>query len=233
MNSPNPSKFRRSFITAVLTLAIVSGVSVPSIHASQEQVHSLKCTNCHRFDKAQEPGNGPDLFYAGNKFQKDWLIGFLQTPEVIRKAGPNADPGFLKGQPEYQPPHPSVKKEDALSLADYLMSLKLENLEPVTVNPAPLSKVEKVKTKILFERDHSCIACHESVNLVGNPRGGISGPSLLNAGNRLQASWVYLWLKQPGDFQLKSRMPRTPLDEKALINLTRYVLSHKKNPSKP
>jgi mono/diheme cytochrome c family protein len=113
------------------------------------------------------------------------------------------------------------------------MSLKLKNLESVEVNPAPLSKVEKVKTKILFERDHSCIACHESVNLVGTPRGGISGPSLLNAGNRLQASWVYLWLKNPETFQPRSRMPRAPLDEKALTNLTRYVLSHKKNALKP
>jgi len=233
MNSYSSPLFRQTLLALVLTLAILSGAPDPSIHASEEQIDSLKCTRCHRFDKTQDPKNGPDLFFAGNKFQKDWLIGFLQAPEVIRKAGPSADPGFLKGQPEYQPPHPSVKKEDALSLADFLMSLKLDNLEPVAVNPEPLSKVEKVKTKILFERDHSCIACHESVNLVGNPRGGISGPSLLTAGNRLQASWVYLWLKQPETFQPKSRMPRAHLDEKALINLTRYVLSHKKDSSKP
>ncbi len=190
------------------------------------------CATCHRFSPDQPEGTAPDLFYAGNKFRKNWLVEYLQRPTVIRYAGHTRDPGFLKGQPEFTGPHPALNPQDAETLATALMSLKLPDLEAVSLDIAPLSKGKKVRTKILFERDHSCIACHESYNLARQPRGGVSGPSLIDAGNRLQAEWVYLWLKQPKTFLKKGRMPVFRFDEETLRNLTRYIASHKKENGK-
>ncbi|MCH9024372.1 MAG: hypothetical protein IH931_03480 [candidate division Zixibacteria bacterium] len=64
------------------------------------------CTTCHRFTQNQPEGTAPDLFYAGNKFQKSWLEKFLQTPVVVRKAGTSTDPDFLNASSTPDPPTP-------------------------------------------------------------------------------------------------------------------------------
>ena len=80
-----------------------------------ELIHENKCAACHRISK-EDPGGsyqGPDLFYAGNKFQSKWLTEFLLNPETIREAGHITDPGFLKGQPAMRGPHPTLSAEEA------------------------------------------------------------------------------------------------------------------------
>lgn len=197
-----------------------------SVQADSTLPEKHGCTSCHRFS-AQEPKEShkaPDLFYAGNKFQKSWLEKFLKNPVVIRKAGTIDDPGFLKGAPT-APPHPSLPENGALRMAEYILSLSLTDLASDQVDDKLLTKVEKVKTKILFERNYGCIACHEGINLAGQARGGISGPSLANAGNRLQADWVFNKLKTPEKFLTKSRMPLYKFDDATAIKLTKYMMT--------
>ncbi|TDJ58991.1 MAG: c-type cytochrome [Nitrospina sp.] len=200
----------------------------PALQTAPAWAEVEGCATCHRFSPNQPESTAPDLFYAGNKFQQDWLVEYLQRPTVIRQAGHTRDPGFLQGQPDFTGPHPVLKPKDAATLAAALMTLKLPDLETVALATTPLSEGKKVRIKILFERDYSCIACHESYNLARQPRGGVSGPSLIDAGNRLQAEWVYLWLQQPKIFLKKGRMPVYQFDEETLLNLTRYIASHKK-----
>ena len=187
------------------------------------------CSSCHRFSEQDslESPKAPDLFYAGNKFQQSWLKKFLQTPGVVRKAGVSTDPEFLnKNSPPAQP-HPTLSQKDALAMADYLMSLTLPDLSKDKVDTVPLTKGNKVRVKILFERNYGCIACHEGINLAGQARGGISGPSLANAGNRLTAEWVFNWLKTPKKFIARGRMPFFNLDDESAIKLTKYIMSLK------
>lgn len=189
-----------------------------------------QCGSCHRLSKddAASSYSGPDLFYAGNKFQGKWLTEFLLKPEVLRLAGHITDPEFLKGQPALEAPHPALSKEDAMTVGGHLMTLKLEGFEPGEIDDAPLSKGEKVRAKILFERDYGCTACHKGVNLARKPKGGISGPSLVDAGNRLNPDWVYHWLKTPKVFLAHGRMPIFKLDETTAIQITKYLMTLKK-----
>lgn len=189
-----------------------------------------QCGSCHRLSKDDAGGaySGPDLFYAGNKFQGKWLTEFLLKPEIIRIAGHITDPGFLQGQAAIKDPHPALSKEEAMAVGGRLMSLKLEGFEPGKIDADPLSKGEKVRAKILFERDYGCTACHKGVNLARKPKGGISGPSLVDAGNRLNPDWVYHWLKTPKVFLAHGRMPIFKLDETTAIQITKYLMTLKK-----
>jgi len=176
-------------------------ISAPS---NAEILQNKDCGSCHRLENTDKVSTGPDLHYAGNKFQPEWLKQFLQNPEVIRPAGVITDPGFLQGSRKN--PHPSFSEKDASALADSLMALKISGptLEPVATEP--LSKGRRAKIKYQFERTFSCISCHQSLNLAGKVRGGISGPSLVNAGNRLQADWVANWLNTPEAYTEKSSL---------------------------
>ncbi len=212
---------------AFLTLVLLFPVASSFADLPLAQKHG--CTQCHRFSQgnAGELPKGPDLFYAGNKFQKNWLEHFLQNPGVIRKAGYTRDPGFLKAAPTLARPHPSLSEKEAQKMTDFLMSLKLPDLLTGHVEGEPLTKGQKVRTKILFERNFGCIACHEGINLAGQPRGGVSGPSLANAGNRLTADWIFHWLKTPKKFLTKSRMPLYDLDDETAVKLTQYIMTLK------
>ncbi len=86
---------------------------------------------------------------------------------------------------------------------------------------------KKQKIKYQFERTFGCISCHQSLNLAGKVRGGISGPSLVNAGNRLKARWVESWLRSPTIFTNKSRMPIYKMEDEARLQLTQFLMTLK------
>jgi hypothetical protein len=194
-------------------------------HASL--IQEKKCSECHRLSKDGTEKTGPDLFYAGNKFQASWLEQYLQTPLTIRNTGGTRDPGFLKGIPENIQKHPALSKKEAGQITQELMAIKLFDLPEEINHLKPLTKGQKAKIKYQFERTFSCISCHQSLNLAGKVRGGISGPSLVNAGNRLQARWVANWLKSPDMFSDKSRMPVYKMEDEARLQLSQFIMTLK------
>jgi len=223
----------RKHLVILLLAAAFAGKAAPvqAAPAQAAPLAGLGCEACHRLtaEDPEERRKAPDLFYAGDKFQKPWLISFLKKPVIIRKAGFASAPGFLSGEAAGEA-HPALSDADARRAADELLALKLPGLASGLASGEPLSKVERVRAKILFEREHGCIACHEGVNLAGQARGGLSGPSLASAGNRLNGDWIVHWLKTPEKFIARSRMPVYRLDDETLSLLTGYILSLKNPP---
>ena len=197
-----------------------------STHASAGIVEEKDCGSCHRLnpEDTEKSFTAPDLYYAGNKFQLKWLKQFLRNPEVIRPAGFITDSGL--SQIENLSKHPSFTKDEANVLANNLMDFKISKPSPIASEP--LSKGLRSKIKYQFERTFGCISCHQSLNLAGKVRGGISGPSLVNAGNRLQAEWVSDWINTPEVYMVKGRMPRYKMDPTTLGQFTQFIMTLKK-----
>jgi mono/diheme cytochrome c family protein len=205
--------------------------SVCPVWAEPEEIDANRCRECHRLSsKENKSGKGPDLFYAGNKFYKNWLEKFLQSPTVIREVNVFSKSDFLSKKHKVSNPHVALAKEGAERVVNFLMTLRLPTLETGKVNKEPLSKDERAQTKILFERSFGCISCHRALNLVGKVRGGVSGPSLVNSGLRLKPDWVFHWLEAPQKFMYEGRMPVFDLDEETAVRITKYILSIRKNP---
>ena len=68
------------------------------------------------------------------------------------------------------------------------------------------------------------------MNLVGKIRGGVSGPSLVNAGLRLKSDWIFHWLQTPQKFMYEGRMPVYDLDEETTIRIAKYIFGMRANP---
>ena len=149
---------------------------------------------------------------------------------MIREVNVFSESDFLNKKHEASNPHVALAKEEAERVANFLMTLRLPNLEVGKVNKEPLSKGERAQTKMLFERSFGCISCHRALNLVGKVRGGVSGPSLVNSGLRLKPDWIFHWLKTPQKFMYEGRMPVFDLDDETTIRITKYILSLRKNP---
>jgi len=123
-----------------------------------------------------------------------------------------------------------LSEDDKNKYADLYLKLydiQLDHDRLAQLGEKKRTKAQKAKTKYEFERTFSCISCHQSLNLAGKPRGGISGPSLVNAGNRLQANWVAIWLKNPKTFSEKSRMPVYKMDNETRLRFTQFIMTLK------
>jgi len=214
-------------IASLLTLFLTTG---NGFAASGEDVFkSKKCNACHSMSGSpassfieQQKKKGPDLWYAGSKFQEKWLENYLQKPENIRPLafGSVKEKNTLK--------HPALSAADAKTVTAYLTSLK-----SAAVTKGAVKKANKgVKGKILFKKKQACYGCHQAPKKAGKEGGkiigGYSGPSFVGAAERLQGDWIYSYLKNPKPFITAGRMPYYKhLKDKEIKTITEYMMSFK------
>jgi len=87
----------------------------------------------------------------------------------------------------------------------------------LTVKPAEATQLADYG-KRLYENKYGCNGCH---SLDGE--GGKIGPALDRAGFRLNATWVYRWLKNPQAMASATRMPALGLSDSDARAVSMYV----------
>lgn len=97
----------------------------------------------------------------------------------------------------------------------------------LTVTPAESAALIE-RGKRLYENKYGCNGCH---NLDGE--GGKIGPALDRAGFRLNATWVYRWLKNPQAMDSATRMPALGLNDADAKAVTLYVATLRAPKSEP
>ena len=84
-------------------------------------------------------------------------------------------------------------------------------------SPAEAPKLVELG-KRLYQNKYGCHACHR----VGDG-GGVVGPALDRAGFRLNATWVYRWIKYPQSIKPETRMPNLGLSDSDARAVTLYL----------
>ena len=199
---------------------------------------SLGCNSCHTFEgpsetiplNARKKIKGPNLWIAGNKFQKKYLEAWLQKPTPIR--------GVLWGtikKGAFQ--HPSLSSQKAK-----IISSLLQNYKDLQIKIGTVPKWKKIprrmlrRARILFQKKTPCYSCHKvyirkTVYRTPIQVGGESGPSFINAGKRLKADFIYFFLKNPKRYNPNGRMPVFGdkafhvLTETDMVALSAYIMS--------
>ena len=218
---------RQLFILAGALFAL----SAPAAQAQPAAELQAQCASCHALTRPTNPTldrlwsrKGPDLWYAGDKFNRDWLVKWLQKPQPVRAGGVlwfrHAKPGEPRDTIDAAavPQHPAVDAATAAKLADALLQLKGEGLTPDPVKP---EGVNLTMGKLAFAKLRGCSACHQD-----KPgEGGLSGPELYDASQRLRPEYVYAFTKDPQKFDRYVWMPRLQLTDADLQKLTGYLMS--------
>ncbi len=215
-----------SFFTA--PLAVHAG-DTPAVLPILSQ---LECTSCHALTKPENTSldrlwerKGPDLYYAGSKFNKDWLVKWLQDPTRIRPAGEfyrkHVKPGAKEDVVDESSltPHPELTTKDAEAAADALMTLT----GPEGLIEKGAFKNQKVVASMgamYFNKLRGCSACH----MAAPGKGGLSGPELFDAGVRLQPDYIYSYIKDPQKIDKGIWMPKLDISEADLQKLTSYIV---------
>jgi cbb3-type cytochrome oxidase cytochrome c subunit len=167
---------------------------------------------------------GPDLYYAGQKFKKDWLVQWLQAPTRLRPAGElyakHIKPGPERDVIDEQalPAHVRLSPADAETVTTALMALSGPPgfVEQGAFKQAP---VNATLGRLFFTKLRGCASCH----MAAPGEGGVSGPELYSAGQRLQPDYIYSYIKDPHRFDPYVWMPKFNLTEQDLQRLTGHL----------
>jgi len=164
---------------------------------------------------------GPPLWFAGSKFQSEWLTAWLAKPVPILRVKYGT---LIEGANA----HVALPASDAKEAGAYLMSLIDGEVQLGVIKKKKLTRRKMFKGEALFAKKQVCFGCHQYTSK-GNDIGGFSGPSIVGAGARLQVDWVYAFLKDPLRYYPNGRMPVygdqafEPYTEDKLKLLVQYI----------
>ncbi len=216
------------FVTVVALVLVAAFLVAPGggaradVAAGKAAFEAKECTACHYTDgPAREKTiddvlakKGPELWYAGSKFQNDWLQAWLQDPQPIR-------PMKFNSLTEENPgDHPKLGGDEAASVTEFLMSLTTDAVEAGVIKPK-----KNPKGRLIFVKKMPCSGCHQYPGKRKKLTGGLSGPTLVNAKARLNPDWIYAYLRDPQVFKPVKMMPVFVglLNDKSMKNVAAYV----------
>ncbi|MDH4274331.1 MAG: c-type cytochrome [Gammaproteobacteria bacterium] len=216
---------------ALFRILSLLSIGVLAHAADGDAILRADCAQCHALSgsaagtlEALRARKAPDLFYAGNKFRREWLGKWLQKPARLRPTGFIYLDYLKKGEKAdivdaaSLTPHPALASAEANAVADALMKLRThddliakEKLEPGTISRA--------MGEMVFDKFSGCLACH----LIEPEYGGVTGPELYTAGARLQAEYIASLIRAPHAWQPKTWMPNKHLSDANIVKIVRYL----------
>ncbi|HCV21419.1 MAG TPA: hypothetical protein DF863_08175 [Gammaproteobacteria bacterium] len=210
----------------LVAMTTVVAIARADAAAGKEVFQGSDCQSCHytqgpATEKSiddQLAKKGPELWYAGSKFQGPWLQAWLQDPQPIRPMKFNS---VMEPNPGG---HPALSADQAGPVTDYLMSLTSDAVKAGTVKV----KKKNLKGRLIFIKKMPCSGCHQFPTKK-KFSGGLSGPSLVGAGQRLNPDWVLAYLQQPKVFKPVKMMPVFVglLSDKDMKNVAAHVATFK------
>lgn len=165
----------------------------------------------------------PDLFYAGNKYRREWLVAWLQDPVRIRPAGMYYGKHIKQGpdgdviDAATLKPHLKLTASEAESAAAALMTMRADSdlIKKGEYQPGTLSLS---MGELMFDKFRGCLACHE----IEPGYGGLSGPEVYTVAKRLQPDYLISYMRNPQAWDPKIFMPNKHLKEQDLQKFVRY-----------
>lgn len=219
-----------TILGAVLLLAL-GGARVAFADTAAEL--RQQCGACHALERPDYAAQGiaeridrkgPPLYYAGNKFRREWLVRWLQQPTRLRPAG-MFPPAAVRATPDGDvvdesrlPKHPTLPAAQAEAFADYLMTLRPFDalLAAVAYQPGSISLR---MGQMNFGKFKGCDGCHQDAP----QHGGVSGPELYTAWARLQPAFIAAYIGDPVAWDPHTMMPRSDLNADAVGKLVDYL----------
>lgn len=183
---------------------------MPVLSYGRKLIKEFNCAGCHKIGDLTVD-YAPSLDGIGAKTTRFWLMRWLKDPKSIR--------------PKAKMPDFKLSEEEALTLADFLMTFKeftnnrkLQPLPPELQEEYPPDDwVDEGKTVFRLAR---CISCHEVEG-----KGGPLAPDLVKIATKTNPAWIYSYLLDPKGFQPDVEMPQFGFTQDQAQKVTAYMVS--------
>lgn len=190
-----------------------------------------RCSGCHALSGSaaqtvQElwKRKGPDLFYAGSKYNSEWLEKWLAKPRRIRPAGyhyiQHIKPGKKRDKVDKKTlqPHLALSVKEAEEVTESLMKLKAPE-KLVSAGAFKGGKISASFGEMVFDKFNGCMACHE----IEPNFGGLSGPEVYTAAKRYQADYLVSFITSPQAWNPKTPMPNKHVAAPNIQKIVQYL----------
>ena len=172
----------------------------------------LACFSCHRIN-GRGSDMAPDLTWEGSSVQRPWLVEFLKKPNTLR-------PALIRRMPKF-----NLTVSEINELTDYIMTVyqtpKFER-DSMPASGYPAAQVEQGRQ--LFYSKYACQSCHIVDTKTDK---GYIGPTLTQVGARLNAAWIYHWLKDPQGLRPGTIEPNRNMSDDDARALTAFLMIQK------
>jgi mono/diheme cytochrome c family protein len=194
----------------------------PALAAEEQEVEKFiqdKCSTCHKFSGEPESKFNliaPDLMWAGNKYQRTWLLRWLTGKED------NLYPNSFRWDISREPArHPTLSETEANDVANYFEKHFLDSrIKKSFVDLSTLTEMEASFGADIY-KSFSCLGCHQ-IKEDGKLIGGPISVNLFDAGKRYNLDWWSRFAENPQDF--------TPHSGEYLADLSplgaRYIIGY-------
>jgi len=172
----------------------------------------LACFSCHRIN-GRGSDLAPELTWEGSSVQRQWLKDFLKNPNTLR-------PALIRRMPKF-----NLTDGEINELTDYMMTVYQTpafDRDSMPDSGYPPALVEQGRQ--LFYSKYSCQGCHIVDTKTDK---GYIGPTLTQVGKRLNAAWIYNWLKNPQALRAGTVEPNRQMSDEDARALTAFLMSQK------
>lgn len=205
-----------SIVAYIRTLSEAQGVRLAVRIGDLGAGGKGRCPICHAKEKNLLRPIAPNIGHEGSKWRPEALSAFLREPGKLR---PNGFMPFTKARM----PNFFFTDQEVAALTDYLMTLKDEGLRTDVLmgwDPSDPAVIEE--GEFLFVEEYACDGCHKRSP---DGEGGIVGPELSNAVERIRPEWLYYWLKNPQAIRPDTPMPNFSMSDSQIKAVLAYLLS--------
>lgn len=204
-------------------------VEVPqatNLNAGRFLVERYGCNGCHKIKGWEGLRKvGPDLTQITAKTDAEWMFRWIKEPKGFRAT---RMPQVWDVRIDETADQKKRNDVEINSVVAYLQSNA-----SAAAYPAPPAGDLSAGRKT-FETV-GCLGCHR----VGDDKRGLDafwaasyrthGPNLDGTGTKVNAGWLYAWVKDPKSYWAHTRMPNLRLTDQEAANVTAYLMSLKKD----
>lgn len=180
------------------------------------------CFGCHKIKGWEGLRKvGPDLTKVASKTSPEWIYRWIKEPRAFR---PTRMPQIWDVRVDETAEQKARNDAEANAVTAYVVEKSQAERYP-----AP-PKGDLAAGRATFE-SVGCLACHR----VGQDARGVEGfdmasfrthgPNLDGTGSKLDAGWLYAWVRDPKSYWHETKMPNLRLSEQEAADVTAYLMS--------
>jgi mono/diheme cytochrome c family protein len=172
----------------------------------------LACFSCHRIN-GRGGDMAPDLTWEGSSVQRQWLVEFLKNPNTLR-------PALIRRMPKF-----NLAASEINELTDYIMTVyQTPAFDRDSMPASGYLPAQAEQGRQLFYSKYACQSCHIVDTKTDK---GYIGPTLTQVGSRLNAAWIYHWLKDPQSLRPGTIEPNRNMSDEDARALTAFLMTQR------
>lgn len=177
---------------------------------------------------------GPPLTHVMDKVTKEWAYNWVLAPRDYRPT--TKMPHFFRQLNARKVTDMHGKTHEAVAVENVVAASMIEfifNQSETRKYPAPPGKGDAENGKLLSE-SLGCYACHSFDETAKtllpekySPYLQEFAPNLAGTGDKMNATWLFHWLKSPEHYMAQTRMPSLRLTDQEALDIAAYLMTLK------